>query len=65
MLQNNDIIGTCLLNMPETLHSVDIRRQEPSQGTRLLGVQAAVNGYFSDEYEHTVYLTNAKYWQGD
>lgn len=63
LLHNNDIQGTCLVNMPATLHFVDIRRQEPSKGTRLPGVRAAANGNFSDEYAYRLDSTRAKHWQ--
>jgi len=38
--------------MPGKFQAVDIRRQEPSQGTRLLGVRAAADGNFKDEYTY-------------
>ena len=32
MLQNSEIQGTCMVELPGKFQAVDIRRQEPSQG---------------------------------
>ena len=52
ILDNSKIIGECKVYREEEEYEVTIRRQEAKRGTRLLGVRAAADGNFKDEYDH-------------
>ena len=49
--------GTCKVTIPNSNgREVNIKRQEPNKGTKLLGVRAAADGNFKDEYDHRLLL---------
>ena len=52
ILNNSKIVGECKVYQQESKSEVTIRRQEASKGTRLLGVRAAADGNFNDEYDY-------------
>ena len=52
ILDNSNIVGECKVYRQESKSEVTIRRQEASKGTRLLGVRAAADGNFDDEYDY-------------
>ena len=52
ILNNSQILGECKVYREEEAAEVTIKRQEASKGTRLLGVRAAADGNFKDEYKY-------------
>jgi hypothetical protein len=60
MLQNSEIQGTCMVELPGKFQAVDIRRQEPSQGLDSSEwVRAAADGNFIDEYTYRLNQSKA------
>ena len=52
ILNNSQILGEFKVYREEEATEVTIKRQEASKGTRLLGVRAAADGNFKDEYKY-------------